>query len=234
MHGRTYLNGWTILALAIAAFTMMNSPASAGDEWDGQDAAPAAHDYMLDKQDTNECSMVRMSDDELSEVTAAGFSSFTLEDGVARAYLNIEAKTFAEIDSLKMGYYNDGWDEDWTNVSLGSSTEDLTCKGIYIEAGFSNIDSPSGRTLNYLRVGTPEMTGPITADFNSFSGRIEDGSGNALVVNVGGTDITLDGSRITGLGTQTVYSQGEEFYLQLSNTVDLKGWWFFWEKATIE
>jgi hypothetical protein len=192
-----------------------------------------AHDYILDRQQSFGCSMVQMNDDELSDVTAAGFSSFTLTDNVTKAYFNVEAQTFTEIQSLKMGYYNDGtttgWDEDWTNVSLGSSTEPLTLKGLYIEANFSNITSSSARTLNSIKVGTPSMTGPITANFNSFSGRIEDGLGVPVIV--GGQPI--DGHRITTLGTKTVYSNNDEFYMQLSNSGQQKGWWFYWKNASV-
>lgn len=191
------------------------------------------HDYIMDKQQAHNCSMVQMNDDELSDVTAAGFSSFTLQDNVTKAYFNIEARTFTEIQSLKMGYYNNGtttgWDEDWTNVSLGSATEDLVCKGLYIEAKFSNIADAATRTLDSIKIGTPSMTGPISATFNSFSGRIEDGTGVPVVV--GG--VPIDGKRITTLGTRTVYSNNDEFFMQLSATGSQSGWWFFWKNATV-
>jgi len=174
-------------------------------------SAPAVHAWMWE-----------MEDEELSEVTGEGFSSFTLENDVARAYFNISATTFTEIDSLKMGYYDDGtsygWDQDWVGVSLGSASEGLVCRGLYIEAGFSNIADPASRTLNYLKVGTPDMTGPISANFISFSGHIEN-SGVVLV----------DGRRLN-LGQRTIYSTNSEFNVTLdSNT----GWWFHWDNATI-
>jgi len=166
--------------------------------------------------------MWEMEDEELSEVTGEGFSSFTLENEVARAYFNINAATFTEIDSLKMGYYDDGvsygWDEDWVGVSLGSASESLVCKGLYIEAGFSNIADPDNRTLNYLKVGTPDMTGPISANFISFSGHIEN-SGVVLV----------DGRRLN-LGQRTIYSTNSEFNMTLDKD---DGWWFHWDNATI-
>lgn len=170
-----------------------------------------------------------MSDDELSQVTGEGYSSFTFENDIARAYFNIEARTFTEIESLKMGYYDDGatlgWDEDWTNVSLGSSTQDLVCKGFYIEAKFSNLADPATRTLDYLKVGTPSMTGPISATFNSFSGHIESGG-----------VVAIDGRRLN-LGTRTITSTNSEFFMQLTLNPDptgpQKGWWFSWNNATI-
>lgn len=167
--------------------------------------------------------MRQMSDNELSSVYATGFSSFTLTDGLARAYFNINTSIYADIDSLKMGYYDNGngkgWDEDWTNVSLGSSSQDLVCKGIYIEAKFTNITDPATRTLDYIKVGTPDMTGPITADFNSFSGHIENPTDGVLV----------DGHRLN-LGTKTITSTDSEFYVELNRTT---GYWVYFNNATI-
>lgn len=230
--------GCMALVAVVAMLMVLSSPAYASEDTeDIQVMDPISvntdHDYIMDKQQDHNCSMVQMNDDELSEVTAAGFSSFTLQDGVTKAYFNIEAKTFTEIQSLKMGYYHNGaslgWDEDWTNVSLGSATEDLYCKGIFIEAKFSNIANAATRTLDSIKIGTPAMTGPITATFNSFSGRIEDGTGVPVIV--GG--IPIDGKRITTLGTRTVYSNNDEFYMQLSATGAQSGWWFFWKNATV-
>lgn len=227
------IRGFSALIVTLVVFMVFPKPLCAADDDQSQDIFIGEHDYILDKQDNFNCSMVKMSDDELSEVTAAGFSSFTLQDNVTKAYFNVDTATFTEINSMKMGYYNDGtttaWDEDWTQVSLGSPTESLKCKGIYIEASFSSITSSTARTLNSIKVGTPAMTGPITATFNSFSGRVENGSGTPVVY--GG--ITLDGHRITGLGTRTIYSNNSEFYMQLSSSGAQKGWWFFWKNATV-
>jgi len=177
-----------------------------------------------------------LTDEELSQITGEGFSSFTFENDVAKAYFNIEATTFTEIQSLKMGYYNNGsglgWDQDWTNVSLGSSTEDLKVSGVYIEAKFSNLSDPATRTLDYIKLGTPHLTGPVTADFNSFSGRVEDGTGTPVVAINGSTSITVDGQRLN-LGRQTIYSNNAEFYLKLTRTGSQMGWWTYWNNATI-
>lgn len=218
--------------IATILIIMMSMPLNAS--MGAQDMDMASHDYILDRQDSSSCSMVQMNDDELSSVTAAGFSSFTLQNNIVKAYFNIEARTFTEIQSIKMGYYNDGtnglgWDEDWTNASFGLATEDLRCKGIFIEAKFSNITDAATRTLDSLKVGTPSMTGPIRATFNSFSGRIEDGTGVPVIV--GGNPV--DGRRITTLGTKTIYSNNDEFHMQLSRTGSQAGWWFFWKNATV-
>ncbi len=220
--------GFITLVLATAVFLMMSTILHASI--DAQDTDMASHDYILDRQQSTSCSMVEMSDDDLSSVTAAGFSSFTIAGDVVKAYFNIEARTFTEIDSLKMGYYQlgnqMGWDENWTNVSFGSSTEDLVCNGLYIEARYTNITSPTARTLENIKIGTPFMTGPISATFNSFSGRIEDGAGVPVIVD----GVSIDGRRITTMGTRTVYSNTDEFYIQLNANT---GWQFFWKNATV-
>ena len=128
---------------------------------------------------TSSAEMAILADRELSDVVACGFSSFTLVDGVARADLGIKVSTCTEIDSLKLGHYHDGtatgWDEDWTNVQIGSDTEDLIASGLYIEAVFENIDDPAARSLKEVKFGTADMTGSITAAFNSFSDDIAGG-----------------------------------------------------------
>jgi hypothetical protein len=228
--------GSITLILASVVFIMMSMPLyasmSAQQEMDKMDMA--SHDYILDRQQSSNCSMVQMSDDELSNVTATGFSSFTLQDNIVKAYFNIEARTFTEVQSIKMGYYDDGtnglgWDQNWADVSFGLATEDLICKGLYIEAKFTNITDAATRTLDCIKMGTPKMTGPIRATFNSFSGRIEDG--NNVPVIVDGNPV--DGRRITTLGTKTIYSNTDEFYIQLSRTGSQAGWSFFWKNATV-
>jgi len=167
--------------------------------------------------------MWEVGDEELAKVTGEGFSSFTLENEVARAYFNINTSTYTEIDSLKMGYceYGSGlgWDQNWEGATLGSPTESLVCKGVYIEAGFSNITDPANRQLNFIRVGTPSMTGPISANFQSFSGHIENPTDGVLV----------DGRRVN-LGLRTIYSSNSEFSVTLNRDT---GWWFHWDNATI-
>jgi len=163
--------------------------------------------------------MWEVGDEELSEVTGEGFSSFTLQDGVARAFFNINVSTYTQIDSLKMGYYNGGWDQDWTNVSLGSASEDLQIKGVYIEASFSNISDPATRQLNYIKVGTPDLTGDISANFNSFSGRI---------TLQDGTDY-VNGYR-QSLGTRTLTGHNSEFSVKLDRN---NGWWVEMNRASV-
>ena len=100
--------------------------------------------------------MELLSDDYLDSVYAFGyypsFSSFSVTNGITRIELNINMATYTEIDSLKMGYYDGhgkglGWDQDWTNVDLGTASTPLTCEGVYIEAKFTNIASAANRRL---------------------------------------------------------------------------------------
>lgn len=219
----------SILVVAIVMAVSVQSPARAfSAESIIEDADMSSHDYVSDKQQYMGASMVQMSDDELSGVVASGYSSFTLEGDVARAYFNIETRTFTEIESLKMGYYDDGatldWDQNWENVSLGTATDDLIFDGLFIEASFSNITDADNRTLDSIKVGTPSLTGTVSADFISFSGRIQNPTDGIIV----------EGHRLTTLGTCTINSDGGEFFMQLSRTGDEAGWWFQWNNATIE
>jgi hypothetical protein len=225
--------GFITLVLTSVVFVMMSMPiyASMGVK-DLDEMDMASHDYILDRQQSSNCSMVQMNDNELSDVTASGFSSFTLQDDITKVYFNIEARTFTEIESLKMGYYNNGWDENWTNVSLGNSTTDLICKGLYIEAKFTNItNNPSlgTRTMDSIKIGTPSMTGPISATYTSFTGHIENPTDGVII------DAIRDGSRLN-LGTRTITSTNSEFYMQLARTASTTtpaGWYFYWNNATI-
>jgi hypothetical protein len=232
--------GIMTLVLCTVVMIVLCTPLYAGMNLQNEDLDMGTHDYIMDKQQSLNCSMVQMNDSELSDVTAAGFSSFEWEDSVAKAYFNIQTSTFTEIQSLKMGFYNSGWDEDWTNVSLGSASEDLLIKGVFIEASFSNLTDPENRSLDSLRIGTPSLTGPITANFNSFSGCIQ--TAGTTIVN------QSRGPLNSGLLT-TIYSNpnhndndNNQFFMQLSKSGTAAtpgvpaapaGWWFYWGNATI-
>ena len=154
--------------------------------------------------------MHELSDGDMSAIYGAGFSKFTL-DNTGLATLNFDGvtlSTYTDIQSLKMGYYAKSgttlpWDNDWTGVSLGSSGtgNDLVFKGLYIKAQFTNVDSPT-RTLDYIQIGTSDLTGTISAVFNSFSG------------DVNGVPYTRQ-----NLGARTITSAGADkgFYMELSS-----------------
>lgn len=175
--------------------------------------------------------MLQLSDEDLSETYAAGFSNFSVTNGIATAILNINTSTYTEIDSLKLGYYNDGsalgWDEDWTNVKIygtpKDSTKDFTTAGLVIQAKFTNIDDPATRKLEYVKLGVQSATGDITANFNSFSGDIDDGD---LIPE-------YNGHRITTIGSQTITCNNSEFSIMLSASGVNKGYWVHFTNATV-
>jgi hypothetical protein len=152
--------------------------------------------------------MSELSDGEMATYYAAGFSSFDLNTttGIARIDLNtLTLNTYTTIDSLKMGYYSRGalgWDNSWSSVSLGTAGTDLVFNGLYIEAKFQNYNNPATRELDYLRIGTSDLTGTVNATFNSFSGE------------VGGASYTRQ-----NLGAGTITSTGADkgFYMELSS-----------------
>lgn len=159
-----------------------------------------------------------LSDAEMAGVYGYGFSTFTLDgDTVKLDFTGVTLSTWTEIDSMKMGYYDKlgvAWDNDWTNVDLGSSGTPLVATGLYIEAGFSSIDDAANRQLEYLRIGTSSLTGSVTANFNSFSGTLDNGVttytrdttfGTTTITAAANTGFNLTLSR-TGVGNQMGYS----------------------------
>lgn len=125
--------------------------------------------------------MNRMSDTELAGVVGQGFSSFTMANGVALAdFTGISVSTYTEIDSLKMGYWdktgdgNKAWDQNWTSVKLGTSTKDLQINGFFMKAEFdpTTINDPANRQLKSFTIGSRDVTGIVSADFQSFTGII--------------------------------------------------------------
>ena len=167
--------------------------------------------------------MQELTDNQLADVHGAGFSTFSLENdlltgnSIARiSFNNVTTSTWTEIASMKMGYHSGGWDNDWTNASLGTSATDLVGQGLTIEAKFSTDSVTGKRQLDHLRIGTPNMTGAVSANFNSFSG------------SIGGTTYTR-----TNLGTTTITSSGTGFYLSLERSGSQMGYSFHWANATV-
>jgi len=166
--------------------------------------------------------MHELSDGEMAAIYGHGFSTFTLNGDIVNINFNgVTLSTWTTIDSMKMGYYLKGttaWDNDWTTVSLGTSGNDLVAKGLYIEAGFSNITDPAARQLEYIRIGTTSLTGTVSANFNSFSGTLDNGITNNSRTNLGTATITAAAN--TG------------FYLSLVRSGSLMGYSFHWDSAT--
>lgn len=120
-----------------------------------------------------------LSDTELKSSTAqAGFTDFSMTNSTARLFLDIHIDTFAEIDSLSSGWYNNGsgvgWDQKWDNIKVGNSTEDsLTADGFVFIADFDDISS-ARPVLNRIVIGSNRLQGSLTADMSSFSGIYND------------------------------------------------------------
>jgi hypothetical protein len=117
--------------------------------------------------------LVALSDEQMGDISAAGFSRFVVDGNTVRADFNIQAQTYTEIGSLKMGYWDygggTGWDQNWTNVQIGSAAEDMTLNGLFIEATFDNINDPAQRKLTGVFFGFRQASGDLSAEFTSLS-----------------------------------------------------------------
>jgi hypothetical protein len=165
--------------------------------------------------------MNELSDGELSSIHATGFSSFTLltDSGdptlsyAKMSFNTMMVSTYTTIDTLKMGYYTKGtlgWDNAWTGVSLGTPSADLVFDGLYIESKFTNVTDSSTRQLDYLRIGTPNLQGDVSANFTSFSGDI------GATLNI--IRQPLGNKTITTPAGGTVDEAHKGFYLSLDST----------------
>ena len=129
--------------------------------------------------------MIQVSDSQLSEITGTGIIAFSLNDDMARMDLNIASGMYSDTDSIKIGYYHDGvssgWDQNWTNITVGSASQELVVNGVYFEAVYSNINDPNARGLSSIRIGTDNATGIIAGNFNSYSGSITSPVGGVII-----------------------------------------------------
>ena len=169
--------------------------------------------------------MICMSDQELEGVVGTGPVNFSIVGDVVRAELDLPVSTFTEIDSFKLGHHDNnglplGWDQNWTNIGLGSSTQELAVNGIYVEITYTNINDSAARTPANIKIGTRDATGTINALFESFSGEIASGSG------------TLSGTRMP-LGAAGITLNQSEGYLMLQLTGENAGYSVHFNNATI-
>lgn len=183
-----------------------------------------------------------LDETQLSNVYAEGFSNFTITDlgggeSEAKAWFNIYVDTYMEIDSLKLGYYDDAghanaipstdWDENWENVQIGGDlndpSQDWHAEGCYMKADFKNINAPNTRELKSITFGADSVTGDISANFVKFSGYIDDSNDNTPEYN---------GHRIN-LGLATISATTSEFSISLSLTGATTGYWVNFSQATV-
>lgn len=138
-----------------------------------------------------------LDDDALSKITGHGFSSFSVthENGldIARMNLDIRATTFTEIDSIKMGHYDNGagagWDQNWISTDLGENANHLSLSGFFMEAQFTDLDDAGSRRIESITFGYQSVSGTISTDLQSFSGTIQGAAYDRE--NLGETVITL-------------------------------------------
>jgi len=127
-----------------------------------------------------QAALTPLGDNQLAAVTGHGFSSFSMANNIALAELDIRGATFTEIDALKLGYYDNGgglgWDQNWNGVQIGSNTQDLTFNGFYLRTEYSNAADPAARQLLSARIGFHDVSGTISAAFQSFSGSLAGGT----------------------------------------------------------
>ena len=143
-----------------------------------------------------------LTDSQLSEITGTGIIAFNLADNLARIDAGFDMGTYMQIDSMKLGYYDDGvstgWDQDWTDVTFGTDTDELKIKGIYVETAYADINNSASRDLTSIKVGTTSATGSITGLLNSFSGLVTGTNGETIInghrLPVAPSAITLDNS----------------------------------------
>jgi hypothetical protein len=167
--------------------------------------------------------MAAMSDDELSQVTGHGFSDFSLtlasETGgldIARVDLNLQASTYATMDSMKMGYWDNGgtgWDQNWLGVSIGSETTDMVLSNFVLQAEFVYLNDAATRELKSITMGFQNATGTLSGTFASLS-ELESGYSRETV----------------GLATYTF--DGDPILMHINVDGDNPGIWFDFGSAT--
>lgn len=206
------------------------------------------------------CELEVMTDAELSAVYAqsfgdnhpiSGFSNFIIDDldddGLkddTLAIFNIYTTTYMEIDSLKLGYHDEydyknpdpsyGWDQNWEDIRIGGDYEDpsqdFQGREYYLRADFENIDDPDTRTLERIAFGANDVSGEIYANFNSFSGMIDNSDDNTPEYN--GHRMNLGNATITA-GDLNDDGDFSEFEISLSLDGYDKGYWVKFSEATV-
>ena len=133
---------------------------------------------------------------------------YWVSDNEVTINLGITVQTYATVDSIKMGYYDNGsgygWDQDWENVTIGSSSSDpLVVSGITMQFAFDNMADGDARQLVTYSIGSYDVSGEITADMNSFSDTVDSTSSAVTRAN---------------LGTTTLSFANEPFFLSIDQT----------------
>ncbi len=180
------------------------------------------------------CEMRALNDSEMHDIYAEGFSEFTLvEDGAESTmnlWFNINTAQYTTIDTLKLGYHDQynykspdpefGWDHDWRDVSIGTGVEpenNYITEGFFLKAVFENFDDPNLRQLKSVTWGVDRAEGQIHAQFNSFTGTIDNipyhrdnlGEGTIESRGGGGFEFTLSVAPSYYLGYQMDFDDSQ-------------------------
>ncbi len=143
--------------------------------------------------------MKQLTEENLSDIYGTGLLNFSIEhrsikttnnvllpDGyvhhdVAVIDIGTEIDLHAEVDSLKLGHYDNGWDVNITNLTAGKSeSRPLSLDGLKIEVAFDDIASPN-RKLLFIKAGSDDINGNLNGDFHSLNA---DGRANVLLLPV--------------------------------------------------
>ncbi|RJP81069.1 MAG: hypothetical protein C4522_06165 [Desulfobacteraceae bacterium] len=151
----------------------------------GNDFGP----MLIDNLNMPVCNITIPNNDETFE--------YLVDENTVTINLGIAVETYATVDSIKMGYYDNGngygWDQDWENVSIGSSSQEpLVVTGITIQFAFENMEDNDNRQLVTFSMGSYDVNGTITADMNSFTGTISPDSASVTRVNLGTTTLEFN------------------------------------------
>lgn len=143
-----------------------------------------------------------MNEQAMKAATAqVGLTTFTLADNTAQLFLDIHMETYATINNLSAGYYDNtvnglGWDLQWQNISLGTDvTNPLTIDGLLFIANFDDLLAADPK-LERIVIGSNRLQGTLTANMLSYSGMY-----NPSLTGGSGDPVTVPAR--TDLGTQT-------------------------------
>lgn len=118
-----------------------------------------------------------LGDPELAGITGHGFSAVSLShvngQDITRIALDIRADTWTEMDSMKMGHWDNGngfgWDQNWVGVSMGSASAQMALSDFVFQANFVDIGNDVTRELKGIMVGFEHVTGTLSGVFPGIS-----------------------------------------------------------------
>lgn len=138
-----------------------------------------------------------------NETAQAGLASFSKNDTSIRMFTDIHLETWTDINSMKIGYYDNGsagglgWDQNWRNVKIGTSaTDQMKMDGFVFKADFDDLVNTDKPNLKRLVIGTNRLIGTVQANIDSISGVV-----NPVILNRSTTDtapVVYDRTKLSG------------------------------------